>query len=227
MFRQFSKSVLKKVSIDKLINLQGQLLYFSRAIEAVVDEKRIQSYSSTMKSKWKVTGSPSDHQFKASLIKEIKNQYNFKVFVETGSFKGDMIRKQLNSFKRIFSIEFLPAFYFPLKEEFKEKKHVELIQGNSGDVLPSLLQQIEEPCIFWLDAHLQVGKPNGSKIDAPVKDEIDAILSHPFKNIVLIDDARYFNGSLNYPTIDEVERKFKQKDSTYNVSIQGDVIIIK
>ena len=64
------------------------------------------------------------------------------------------------------------------KSYFNNKLH--LLQGDSGKRLKDVLDEVDEPCAFWLDAHA------GSKemfargeIDCPLLQELEIIKNHP------------------------------------------------
>ena len=42
--------------------------------------------------------------------------------------------------------------------------------------------------------------------------------------ILLIDDARFFNGTGDYPTIENLTSYIKGKDNRYNVEVKDDII---
>ena len=113
------------------------------------------------------------------------------VFIETGTFKGGIPQLMLedgtfNQWEKIYTIELNEemckiaskrySLYeagqpfdrdtdekdetFNGRKEFFGGKLV-LIQGDSGKKLKDVLSEINEPCVFWLDAHA------GAKKDTP------------------------------------------------------------
>ena len=65
---------------------------------------------------------------------------------------------------------------------------------------------MHEPCLFWLDAHYSAGPTAKGEIETPISVELDAALKHSVKeHVVLIDDARCFDGSHDYPAMFEIE----------------------
>lgn len=94
-----------------------------------------------------------------------------------------------------------------------------MLQGDSGKVLPQLLPALKEPCLFWLDAH-------DYDISSPVKQELDAIYSHPVRgHVLLIDDAR-FDGRTDYPTMEQLREKTSREYSGSVVEVKDDIIRI-
>ena len=85
--------------------------------------------------------------------------------------------------------------------------HVEILHGDSGVVLPELLRRISEPALFWLDAHYSTGETVRGELDTPIEQELKAILNHSVRNhVILIDDARNFIGTNDYPTAEKIEQ---------------------
>jgi hypothetical protein len=70
---------------------------------------------------------------------------------------------------------------------------VSLLQGNSLDVLPRVLADIQEPVTFWLDAHYSGNWGGGA--DNPILHELHYIFYHWARlsgTVILIDDWRLF-----------------------------------
>ena len=112
------------------------------------------------------------------------------------------------------------------KKKFRKNKNVKVILGNSYKRLQEILPKIDEPSIFWLDAHYSGGITSKSDEWTPIKKELRVILKFWEKNsVVLIDDARLFCGKRGYPDIQWIKSIFK--DKKVNIKIKNDVIIIK
>jgi len=103
----------------------------------------------------------------------------------------------------------------------------EIINGDSGEKIQSLLTEINEPCVFWLDGHYSGGITAKAEIDTPIMAELDAIFNHKILNhVILIDDARLFIGENDYPTINALTLYVKNKDKSKTISVENDIIII-
>jgi len=116
-----------------------------------------------------------------------------KVFIETGSFKGDGIQRALDvGFETIISIEYTPAYYDMCVERFKNNKNVKIIFGDSVSTLPKIIADIKEGITFWLDAHYSEPSTLFCKKWCPLMEELEVIVSHAkkYNDIVLIDDLR-------------------------------------
>jgi hypothetical protein len=123
--------------------------------------------------------------------KELFKKYYNPIFIETGAALGDGIQAAIDAgFKKIYSIEIDPFFYEHCKDRFKELTDVHIILGDSDGCLEKLLETINEPITFWLDAHHVGGFKRGNQI-SPLLQEIEAINKHPVKtHTLIIDDLR-------------------------------------
>jgi hypothetical protein len=182
------------------------------------------------------------------------------VFIETGTFKGGIPQLMLedgtfNQWEKIYTIELNEemckiaskrySLYeagqpfdrdtdekdetFNGRKEFFGGKLV-LIQGDSGKKLKDVLSEINEPCVFWLDAH--AGAKEGyarGEVDCPLIEELDVISNHNIKNhIITVDDAdllgqiQYNGGDIvcDYSdmTREKVESMLKSINSDFSVS---------
>jgi hypothetical protein len=141
------------------------------------------------------------HLLKRRLIASRVNAFRPKVFVETGTLFGDMTYAQRNNFRQLFSIELDEYLFERALLRFKHYSHIRILHGDSGQMIAKVLQELDEPCLFWLDAHYSGGITAHGVEMTPVFDEIRHILNHPVRNhVIVIDDARLFNGTDGYPT---------------------------
>jgi hypothetical protein len=115
--------------------------------------------------------------------KELFQKYLNPVFVETGSLYGDGIQQALSAgFKTIYSIESNIDRVAKCIDRFDTSK-VHLVFGKSELVLDKVVNDINKPITFWLDAH------NG--YNSPLLKELEIIKEHYIKtHILLIDDLR-------------------------------------
>lgn len=165
---------------------------------------------------------------KLAVIEQYRKKYQYKTFVETGTFIGNMIELQKNNFDQIYSIELNEQLYKDAVEKFKNNSHIHLIQGDSGEKLREVTATLTQPAIFWLDGHYSTGiTARGSK-DCPIWGEFDAIFGYQKLNhLLIIDDARCFIGTHDYPTVRELKAYIKQKDPAYRCSVTTDMIIFE
>jgi hypothetical protein len=114
-----------------------------------------------------------------------------KIFVETGTFRGDMVEVVRPYFSQVYSIELSKELHERNVERFQNCHNVYLYQGDSGAVLPRLLKRIPNiPTVFWLDAHPSGGDTALSA--SPLERELTAILEARDEGVILIDDLQPF-----------------------------------
>lgn len=167
------------------------------------------------------------HKEKQAVLLYYKDKYSLNTLIETGTYEGDMVQAMSKHFHSIYSTELSQSLYQKAKKRFNGNKAIHLFQGDSSDILPSIIKDIKEPCLFWLDAHYSSGETACGLVETPILGEIRALLEHPIKNhIILIDDARCFDGTQDYPTIKEVEKLLKEAASGYTLTVKDDIIRI-
>jgi len=177
---------------------------------------------------------PVDYNLKKSEIDKIASIYGNNILVETGTFLGDTVDYFKYKFKQIFSIELSEDLAIKAKKRFISYSNINIIHGDSGIVLQDLVENLNSSAIFWLDGHYSsefmvddvfIRTAKGDK-NTPIVNELIAILKCQADHIILIDDARLFNGLDDYPSIGMVKRLVKKYGNGYHVSIKNDIIYI-
>ena len=150
------------------------------------------------------------------IFKDYKNN-NF--FLETGAYYGVGIQQALDAgYENIVSIELSEHYYNLCKQKFQNNKNVNLVLGDSADVLALVLRNIDEPITFWLDGHYSCGNTAKGKYWSPLMQELDAISKHPCQtHTIIIDDMRCWNvNNPNHPfSWVQIEEKIKGINSNY------------
>jgi len=153
------------------------------------------------------------------------DRYPNKVFVETGSYRGDGIQAALDSgFETVISIEIANKYHMFCTGRFNEllNKKVFLYRGDSSVILFNVIKTINEPITFWLDGHWS-GDDTGFGFDRyPLLLELDQIYRHHIKNhTILIDDVRLFNTQWAIGTIELVKSKILSINPQYKFSFEN------
>ncbi|MEZ6066345.1 MAG: hypothetical protein R3B90_11710 [Planctomycetaceae bacterium] len=170
--------------------------------------------------------SPPPHLVKQNLIRRYAARFGCDTLVETGTYKGDMLLALQEQFRQLYSIELHQGLHERVCQMFHGKPHVRLLQGDSGERLGDVLSELDRPALFWLDGHFSAGQTARGDLNTPVIAELERILAHPVKeHVVLIDDARLFNGTDDYPTVEFLKARLNQSGS-FNVVIEDDAIAI-
>ena len=180
-------------------------------------------------SEWIIGGKrmPPPHLIKQLAIKNEKDVSGYNILVETGTYLGDMVEVQKHVFKKVYSIELGVELYSNAVQKFEADKNVFILQGDSGEVLKDLMPKILEPAIFWLDGHYSGGITARGEKECPIFEELESIImAKELSHIILIDDARLFNGSNDYPNVEELKAFLIKWDQKFNLSIDNDIIRI-
>jgi hypothetical protein len=176
---------------------------------------------------WRLSGRPlpPPHVVKQLAILRYQDSRKFATFIETGTFTGEMIEAMRPHFQRLISIELSPAIHARARRRFAADRRVEILLGDSAVVLPRVLEQLREPALFWLDGHFMGGTTARAAEDSPVRHELSAVLTHAVRrHLVLIDDARLFDGTAGYPTIAELREWIDRDRPGSEVRIEDDII---
>ena len=135
-----------------------------------------------------------------------------KTLVETGTYYGEMVAAMKSHFDRIYSIEFVPELAERATRKFARYKHVRIFCGDSRVVMPEVLGLLTGPALFWLDAGYYgwVGKQGDQR---RLSAELEMILSHPYRHVILLDDARGLTGRDGIPSVADVKSYVEVKIS--------------
>ena len=158
------------------------------------------------------TGLPTPEE-KRAILDAYRRQYGLTTFVETGTLFGDTVEAMRPNFQRVVSIELSEELAAKARARFAGCGNVTILQGDSGQLLPRVLEALTGPALFWLDGHYSgdfQSKTRGfvrtarGELQTPVVQELASILADDKPHVVLIDDARLFDGTNDYPTIDSL-----------------------
>jgi hypothetical protein len=138
-----------------------------------------------------------------------------------------MVAAVCDQFDEVVSVELDPALYRFATERHAGRDNVQLLRGDSAELLPKIIAALDEPALFWLDAHYSEGITARSGVDTPIETELRTILATDQPDhVVLIDDAREFVGANDYPTLAEVERFVSEVRPGWICQVADDVIRI-
>jgi hypothetical protein len=191
-------------------------------IRRLIQAERVDEYD-----KWLKAGKPlpPPHMVKEEAVKHYAETYLPNILIETGTFRGEMVDACATIFKQIYSIELSKKLAREAAERFSHQKHISILQGDSVEILPEILLRIDEPCLFWLDGHYSGGFTAKGNTETPILQELTSILNHHLDgHIILIDDARCFNGQSDYPTIREMKDMILSRHPDWFFEVENDVM---
>ncbi|MDB6079785.1 MAG: hypothetical protein JWO82_3532, partial [Akkermansiaceae bacterium] len=120
-------------------------------------------------------------------------------------------------------------FHAAAVQRFRSEPRIEILHGDSGKVLSELVPKLNGPALFWLDGHYSAGNTARGDKDTPVMEELGHIFARPeFKCVILIDDARLFEGKSDqvYPSVAEVKAFVASHRPDWKVEVDTDSIRI-
>lgn len=166
---------------------------------------------------------------KRKTVAKYAEKFNCNIFVETGTYLGEMVEYQEKNFQTIYSIEIADVFYKFSSDRLKKKKNIHIKKGNSGVVLKDIVSLLTpaDRVLFWLDGHYSGGLTGKGEKECPVIEELECIFSvRGGKDVILIDDARCFNGTGDYPTLEVLEEYIRNYYGNAKIKVKNDMIRI-
>ena len=169
-----------------------------------------------------------------------KYKYNHNIFIETGTYKGGSVELALQcNFDKIYTIDISTQHKIECQNKFQkeiESNQVELLFGDTIDILPTIISSLNQSSLFWLDSHYDVHADIRGKFDCPILQELDIIQSSNIKHhTIMIDDLRIFKHQSEWGVgiyIEEIEQKLKNINPLYkfyyeNGWEENDILIAK
>jgi len=126
------------------------------------------------------------------IVEVLRDRGDIHVCVEAGTYRGASTELLAARFDRVITIEASPALATAAERRLAGLSGVDVIQGDSSTVLPSVVARLDQPALFWLDSHYCGPETYGIDRQCPVIDEIRTIVAAVPEHVVLIDDARLF-----------------------------------
>jgi hypothetical protein len=176
----------------------------------------------------------------ADLMRALVAASGIDAAIETGTFKaeGTLLLREVVS--RVWTVELDAALYERATASHSHRAGITFLQGSSDEVLSKLIADVDEPVIFWLDAHggmvdhlsQKVFNPAGDNTQCPLIGELQAIrgFCHAASSCILIDDARVFLGPLpqlragDWPSLVNIIDLLRTDVDRY-ITILDDVVI--
>lgn len=115
----------------------------------------------------------------ANEILKLKNKHNIKIAFETGVYLGKTTKWFSENFEKVFAFE-INNDYIQQAKNYCNNDNINYILGNSADTLQEIVDTVEEPSIFYLDAHW------GDS--CPTPKELEIISTMKIKPIIVIHD---------------------------------------
>lgn len=161
---------------------------------------------------------------KRELLRSTALSQGLRTLIETGTYEGETVYWLRGYFDRIVTIEREPRLHELACRRLAPYRNIEVLQGDSVTVLPSIIESLQAPALFWLDSHGCTTK--SATGGSPAARELDMILDRPLRHVVLIDDARLLGGE-GWPTLDDLRgiafahgRDLEARDDIVRVALE-------
>lgn len=155
---------------------------------------------------------------KRQLILDVLSSCNLQTVIETGTFLGDTTHYLASRGYHVTSVELDSRLAALARARFDGVGNVQVIEGDSGKLMPGLIVKLEQPALFYLDGHYSGGDTGKGEQETPIVKEIEAILAGaPIGSFVIIDDARCFGLMPDYPPRDEFLTMLQKRGVGYAI----------
>lgn len=158
-----------------------------------------------------------------TLKPEVLARYMNPVFIETGTYRGNgVLLAKASGFKRIISIELDPERMANARIALASIQGVELYEGDTLDILPKILAELEERATIFLDAH-PIGAADTCMVGKrkwPLTEELRLIATNSKRkdHTLLIDDI---NEMVLFETSrDELDALVLAINPTYKLAVE-------
>lgn len=164
---------------------------------------------------------------KHDTLREYGRRFDLSRLVETGTYVGDTVSALRDAFDHIVSVELDEALFEAARRRFAGIEHVELVHGDSGDVMPAIVAGIDGPTLFWLDGHYSAGITARGREDTPIIRELEAIFAaNDPGHVILVDDARCFTGEDGWPSVAALRNRVQAHAPDFVFEVDADIIRI-
>jgi hypothetical protein len=165
-----------------------------------------------------------------NLFAEFKGEN--RVFVETGSYRGDGIQLALDAgYEKIISIDNDPAAIEFCMNRFDlfniPDSKIELITGDSALCLLEVTKGIKEPITFWLDSHWQMleGTVPGPNPFPLMYELLHIGKLRPNVHTIIIDDMLIMQKNITGYDKDDIEAKLLRINQFYTLEYFANPVI--
>lgn len=165
---------------------------------------------------------------KHEVIKSYAGVTHGLTFLESGTFRGDTVEAMLPFFRKLISIELFEELYLAATKRFEGNENVSILNGDSGKILASVINEIEGPIVYWLDGHYSgAGTALSKDTQCPIIAELKAVTTRGNPaDVILIDDARLFGWRSGYPSKQSVRGIVSKQLPSHKFMIREDIIVI-
>lgn len=177
--------------------------------------------------RWLRAGQPAPPPaaIKARVLRAYAEALGLRTFVESGTYRGDMVEAMRGACDRIYSIELQRTLYEAAAKRFANVAGIHLVHGDSATELRAIVRTLDAPALFWLDAHYWEGVTPRFERVTPVIEELNQIFGERDRgHVILIDDARLFGVEAGFPSLQKIEDVVRKRRPELTMTIRHDAI---
>ena len=168
---------------------------------------------------------PLPPHLKRAKITALARLDSYDFFIETGTYRGDTTAAICRIIPRCYSIELDETLARLARHRFRRHSGVTIIDGDSAVALPKLVSTLDGRGLIWLDGHFSDGVTARGDTVTPIEAELAAVIQpHQPDHTILIDDARLFDGTGGYPSLETVESLARSIRPSCSIRVVDDVI---
>lgn len=155
----------------------------------------------------------------------LRTGMSLTTLVETGTYRGDSTLWAADIFDRVITIDISDGFLATARDRCKAHTNIEFVLGDSRTALPTVLASLNEPALYWLDAHNDKHLFGVGPNDCPLLEELQAIFGRKLNEAILIDDFHLFaRPKLGFPSFDAI--KTFARSAGYECYVTQDAIFL-
>jgi len=126
------------------------------------------------------------------------------------------------AFRSVVTIERDEELFNDARAVLGALSNVTCLLGDSGVLLAEIVNALEAPAVFWLDAHYISTRSPKTWLQTPIHQELAAILASSITgHVVLVDDARSYTGHGQWPSITKLADIMQQQ---YTMRLEADIL---
>jgi hypothetical protein len=130
---------------------------------------------------------------------------NLRLFVESGTYLGDTVAYVAPHVDRVITVELETKLWQAARRRFASEPKVEVLHGDALEIVPGVLDGLEQPALVWLDGHFMGGVSTMQGKELEPAPSILRSLSGADLSVgttLVVDDLRLFGQGDGFPTLD-------------------------
>ena len=159
------------------------------------------------------------------IVAKLRREFRLNYFLETGTAKGDAAELAAIMFDKVFTCDIDPEAIRAASLRLADYSNVQIKYMPSPDFIAHVKRQLDQPILYWLDAHWSGGHIKPAK-ECPLLEELAEIGGLNGHSVLLVDDIHYMtkpppkpHDPKQWPTIEEVHRAIAawKEDLTHSI----------